>query len=190
MNRCSAALAVGAILASAWSCKGADGPVHGPKDMVREKPDREERIDTAVAKRGEATRYSTDARRDALWSIRWGDATISYDGSGNMGGSMNGVDGQLFKQGIPASRFRAGQAKTEFASRRLSLSGGVRLFNKEPAAELSASDVVWNPDLERIEAHGKVMLKAGEMEFGPFENVYATPDLGEISTPDLFRKEK
>lgn len=98
---------------------------------------------------------------------------------------MTVVEGDLFANGKKASRFRAQEGLASVKDRNLHLSGGVTIETSDPPGTLNCESVVWNPDTETIEAHGKVYVTMETIKFGPFDKLIVSPDLKEISTPGL-----
>jgi hypothetical protein len=47
--------------------------------------------------------------------------------------------------------------------------------------------VVYSEARRRFEASGSVTVSSGEVRIGPFAQIYATPDLKRVATPDRFR---
>lgn len=103
---------------------------------------------------------------------------------------MNDVKGEFFRKGKLASRFKAGRAAAKFGSNALEIDGGVEVSAASPRGALKARRIVWNPDKDRIEASGKVTVETDRYTLGPFNTLYASPNLDEVGTPDMFRKLK
>lgn len=103
---------------------------------------------------------------------------------------MAKVTGVFTKQGVAASTFSAQAARSQFSVNDLEVSGSVTIVTTDPPAKLACERVRWDPKLERIEAHGKVIVENQTLKIGPIKTVYASADLRELSTPDLFGKTK
>jgi|CXWL01.1.fsa_nt_gi hypothetical protein len=103
---------------------------------------------------------------------------------------MTSVVGALFSNGKKASRFRAQRGVASVNNRNLDLDGGVFVETSEPPGTLKCESVVWNPETETIEAHGKVYVTMESLQFGPFDRLIVSPDLKEISTPGLANVKK
>ncbi len=147
-------------------------------------------LESAQTSSGELTSYGDRVPRRALWSIRWKTAELVYSQDGKAGGSMTDVEGDLFANGKKASRFRAQRGLASVKNRNLNLSGGVTIETSDPPGTLNCESVVWNPDTETIEAHGKVYVTMETIQFGPFDKLVVSPDLKEISTPGLASPKK
>lgn len=103
---------------------------------------------------------------------------------------MSKVNGAFTKQGKSASTFSAMAAKSQFSVNDLEIAGEVTITAADPPGKLTCQRVKWDPKLERLEAHGKVIVENQTLRIGPIDTVFASADLREISTPDLFGKTK
>lgn len=101
---------------------------------------------------------------------------------------MSVVKGTIFREGIETATFTARQASAAFGTNRLQIAGGIELTSKEPKLTMRAGKVIWDPELDRIEASGTVTIEAERYTMGPFDRVYASPNLDEIGSPEMFRK--
>jgi len=125
-----------------------------------------------------------------LWSIEWKESKIQYNEAGQFGGEMELVRGRIYRAGVETASFVARQAKAEFGTNRLTIVGGIKVVSKDPASELVCDTLVWDPELDRIEASGTVRIESAPYRMGPFDAVYCSPDLREIASPDMYRKTK
>jgi hypothetical protein len=165
---------------------GSSGSARRPAPSDDDKP--KDEVRKAETAGGSAVRYSDGEDRKKLWSIEWGEAQLEYNDDGHFGGTLAEVKGQFFRQGVPAAEFLARQAETKLGSSVLSIEGGIRLSSKEPALTLTCDKVVWNPDLQRIEARGNVKVDSPRYTMGPAEVLFCSPDLKVIATPNMFPK--
>lgn len=154
------------------------------------KPKDDSKVEYASVGAGRASRFSSGEERNLLWEIRWESARLAYDTEGKVGGEMAKVSGAFTKQGKAASTFSAQTARSQFSVNDLEVAGTVTIVTSDPPAKLMCERVKWDPKLERIEAHGKVIVENQTLRIGPIETVYASADLKEVSTPDLFGKTK
>lgn len=116
---------------------------------------------------------------------------------------MDNVEGELYLKDAVASRFKALKGTADQESRELELLGNVSvtsegesepdLSDKKKTEELprdtklTAQKVRWLEDKGLIEASGGVMVTSPDYKIGPYGKLWATPDLKDIGTPDMFK---
>lgn len=138
---------------------------------------------------GEARRMSDGSPKQTLWAIAWKTAEVEYDDKGDFGGGMFEVTGTVFRQGKPMSGFAAKEATATYGSNKLSIRGNVTITVLEPKTTLKCREIVWNPDDDRYEARGSVIVDTEQYTLGPFDAIYASADLQTIGTPETFIKQ-
>ncbi len=121
------------------------------------------------------------------WTAKAKTSLLHISPEGKVSGSLQTVSGELFSKGRSASRFEAGQGDADQATNKLDLSGKVSVSSDQEHARLSAEKVSWLQGPEVIEASGSVYLRTDDYIVGPFEKLWATPDLKLTGTPDMFK---
>lgn len=137
------------------------------------------------------TEAGSIARRDpaskrTLWSVAWKSAKLEYTDDNRFGGTMEAVSGTIYQDGKPVSDFTADSATASKADNTLELSGKVVVKAREPKGSLSCRSMRYDGMIERVEALGGVRVETELYQMGPFERVYAKPDLSRVATPDMF----
>ncbi len=169
---------------------GCDGPRNaadqvgkGPKPPAPRVEEDDRSLQTGS---GEATRYD-EATSKVLYKVRFENSRLQFDKEGVFGGSMEKVSGEWYDaQGKPTT-FRGDGAVADKASRRLALRGKVEVKSAEPRASMTAAEVVWDSKRQRIEAKGNVTFENDTYTLGPTDEVWATPNLGTIASPGMFK---
>lgn len=101
---------------------------------------------------------------------------------------VQGVTGELYRDGKLASRYEARTGVANDARRTLKLKGTVRVTSEERKIVLSAAEIEWVDDRQLIAARGSVWIRSDAYEMGPLPELWATPDLSRIGSPDRFKK--
>lgn len=144
---------------------------------------------SANMRAGEARRMSEGSPKQTLWAIAWKTAEVEYDDKGDFGGGMFDVTGTVFRAGKPMSGFAAKEATATYGSNKLSIRGDVTITVLEPKTTLKCRQIVWNPDEDRYEARGSVIVDTEQYTLGPFDAIYASANLQTIGTPETFIKQ-
>ena len=138
---------------------------------------------------GSVTRRDTETKK-VLWTVEWQTATLEYTDDNRFGGMMQDVKGTIYQDGQPASDFSAQAAVASKENSTLELKGEVTVTSRDPQGQLFCGKVVYNGQIERVEALENVRAETSSLEVGPFPRVYARPDLSLIATPDLYEESK
>lgn len=139
---------------------------------------------------GAATARATDAAHTPTYHIAWKSAKIDLSDQGLLGGSMEQVTGEMYGKGKPVNSFRAARAKADRKTQILSAEGDVLVFSKEFAAKLACRRLEWDAKKNVVKAMGAVVVTGtkGQGTVGPVPELWATPDLRIVATPDLFQQ--
>lgn len=121
------------------------------------------------------------------WTVRAKSSTLAFQGEGALSGSLDDVEGELFGDDKIVSRFKALTGEADQSKRALELKGEVTVTAEEEEAKLTADAVRWIEAEGLIEATGAVRVKSPDYEAGPFAKLWATPDLKDVGTPDMFK---
>lgn len=128
--------------------------------------------------------------QDRLWTVRAKSSTMAFQGEGALSGTLDDVEGELFDADAVVSRFTALTGEANQAKRELELKGDVVVIADEEQAKLTADVVRWVEAEGLIEATGGVEVASPEYRAGPFAKLWATPDLKDVGTPDMFKGRK
>lgn len=139
---------------------------------------------------GGATARAADAAHTPTYHIAWKSAKIDLSDRGLLGGSMEQVTGEMYAKGKPVNSFRADRAKADRKTQILSAEGEVLVFSKEFAAKLACQRLEWDAKKNVVKAMGGVVLTGtnGQGAVGPVPELWATPDLHLVATPDMFKQ--
>ncbi|HRI43628.1 MAG TPA: hypothetical protein PLL78_01315 [Fimbriimonadaceae bacterium] len=162
---------------------GSKQPVE--KQVVDEKP-----IEPRFAASGPLELTARGEKQERLWTVRAKSSTMAFHGEGALSGTLDDVEGELFDADKAVSRFKALGGEADQAKRELELKGEVTLTADEEQAKLTANEVRWIEAEGLIEATGAVRVKSPDYEAGPFAKLWATPDLKDVGTPDMFKARK
>ena len=161
----------------------------GPRakdDTKATAPERVER--TARTGSGQSERFRTEGARERIWTVRWKTAEIEYTDPKEYGGWMEGVEGTLYQHGKPVSTFRADRGRANKATETLQLEGNVQVRGTRLGATLRAARLEWDAKREIVRALQGVTIEGEWGTTGPYEELWATPNLDRIATPSQFDK--
>lgn len=121
-----------------------------------------------------------------LWSARTEGSRFLIEGEAGKA-VLEGVRGELFREGKLASRFQAKTGQADQQRSELVLSGGVRVEAVIEGLWLTAERVLYDGNTGLLQAHGRVVVESETYTMGPFEELWATQDLRRVGTPDAFQ---
>ena len=156
-----------------------------PKPPVSEKS-----VESQVVNLGasHAVRYGGNENREKLWDVNWQTAQLTILESNKFVGRMQTVNGSIFQKGKVVCTYEAKEGIADKQQDLLDLRGSVKLVSLGYGEVLTCDEVVYDGTKKIAKAKGHVRA-AGKMGSvtGPDE-LWATPDLKRIATPDLFFK--
>lgn len=152
-----------------------------PPRPPEKQPDRVVNVSEA-----EAVRLSGEAGNPRIWEIRWKKAQLEYADDMHFGGTMDTVTGTIYHEGEAVSDFRADSGRAEKESERLTLDGNVRITARKGGGVLTCESLEWLPSRRLVAAKGKVRFEDDVYEAGTFSELWATPEMDAIGTPDRF----
>ena len=124
-----------------------------------------------------------------LWNVAWktGEVTITPgDKSTGATGNMIGVSGEIYKKGKTACTFTSDKGGVDKLKTILTLIGHVKLVTKDPTATLECDRMVYDGKLKIVKAYGHVRISGTSNTEGTIDELWATPDLKKLASPDLF----
>jgi len=99
---------------------------------------------------------------------------------------MNGVTGEIYQHIQTSSTFQAKQGQGDQVNQRLTLNGSVQVTSKDPAITLTCDRMVYDGKTKIIKAIGNVRVMGTMSTEDTIKELWATPDLKKIATPDMF----
>lgn len=121
------------------------------------------------------------------WTLHGASARVGLDDDGQNQLFASQVEGEVYEKGKVASTFRSQEAKAASETRQMVLTGKVRIDSVRQNVFLTADKVSWMEDLQLFSAKGNVRIESPAWELGKMDEVWATPDLSRIGTPDKFK---
>ncbi len=136
------------------------------------------------------TRRSEKASRERAYDIHWKTSDLTFDEkTKNYFGTMVGVSGTIFEKDKPAATFTSEEGEADKSgTSKLTLRGHVRVISTDGQSELTCDKVVWLVDEKTIKASSLVKVRGRNGIVGPMDDLWATPDLKRVATPDMFGK--
>jgi len=120
--------------------------------------------------------------------LRAKDSSVHVEAGAEIDAEANGITGELYEAGKIASRYQAQKGTANDVKRILKMSGQVKITSEARKVVLTAESVEWMEDRQMISARGSVWVKSDVYEMGPLPELWATPDLTKIGSPDRFKK--
>jgi len=101
-------------------------------------------------------------------------------------GVMNEVNGQIFKEEVVACTFSAKHGSMNSQSNILILTDNVHINAQDPKGTLTCDTLTYDGKKKFFKAHGHVQIAGTMGTMGPFDDVWATPHLDKVASPDRF----
>lgn len=101
---------------------------------------------------------------------------------------MNTVSGTLFEKDKETSDFYGQKAVSKKDSDVLALEGKVRVVSREQKATMYCDRLEWHGDRELVIAKGNVRVDSPLFVMEAGSELWCTPDLSQVATPDLFKE--
>lgn len=137
------------------------------------------------------TRRSDKAPFPVLYEVRWQKADLQHaTPSGNYGGTMEGVSGTIYENNKPVAKFVGQRAFADSETNLLRVQGQVKVDGLDPAGVLTCDTMEWRSDEQVVRAIGTVRLTTQNGVLGPMRELWSTPKLDTVATPDLFPRTK
>lgn len=156
-----------------------------PKAPATESKEDPKRLYTGT---GEAMVRDPEGDRPIRYVIRWESTELDYTLEGGASaGAMEGVSGELYRDGKLGSTFTADSAVADKALGTLVLSGSVKVRGKDPAGELDCQKLEWKTDEKLLKALGQVTIRLPNGTIGPVDELWCLPDLKRAGTPGFLQ---
>lgn len=103
---------------------------------------------------------------------------------------MEGVRGVLYREDKEVSDFWASRAEADSRTGILKLTGQVRVVARDGGSRLECETLEWRGSEKIVVARGGVRVTHRDWSMGPAPELWASPELKRVGTPDAFSKEK
>ena len=154
------------------------------KDPEPKKPSKPQNINIVD---GTTDYFGTTGNK--LWTISWktGHASINpSDPQADTSGILDDVSGVIFQKAVESSQFRADHGVGNKKSKMLKLTDSVVIRSHDPQLTLDCEQVDYSGNEEIVRAQKNVRVLGTIETVGTIEEVWASPDLKTIATPDMF----
>jgi hypothetical protein len=168
-------------LALSVGCGPSRQVAPGPKPLA-ESPAVERKI---RAENPEITVRGEDG--EVAYIVRAETTKMTVGDEGSASGALDGVSGEIRKDGKTASKFKATSGQVDQKARTLFLQGEVTVTDEARGIVLKAQRVFYAEAKGRIEATGQVTVSSGSALLGPVDALWASPGLERVATPDLYK---
>ena len=165
---------------------GCGGPPKTTTPQVRGNPE-EKPPEGKVLNSGPVTVTAKGEKGGDAWTLRGESSRVGIDDDGGKRVYLTGVEGEVYDQGALASRFKAESAKANSETKALVLDGRVAVTSEGQKARLQADQVNWNEAKRVFVAKGNVHIESPGWTYGPMREVWATPDLKKMGSPEKFK---
>jgi lipopolysaccharide assembly outer membrane protein LptD (OstA) len=171
-------------------CAAKDHNSKGPqKDATTTTGKTDSQFEVIRTHLGEATdRGSKDER---LWTIFWVDGDIDLPAKGPQKldkGTMTNVHGQIYKEPVIASTFKAKHGSADREAQILTLTDQVEMKSNDPDFTVTCDKVIYDAKKKIIKAIGHVHISGTLSTVGTIDELWATPDFKKIASPSLFEQ--
>lgn len=171
---------------------GCAKPAHNEAKKPKEEKPLELPVQTVETNSGSTTQFSADPTRERQWDVAWEKAEVDFAKKGPSAGTMQGVSGKIYQKNAVASTFRAQSGLADKAKQTLMLVDDVHVYSPDPKdpskndGELMCDRLVYDAAKKIVKAQGHVRFVGTVGTIGTLSEVWATPKLDKVATPDLF----
>lgn len=171
-------------------CAAKDHDSKGsPKAPLTIKAKTDNQFEVIKTHNGEATDRGTKDER--LWTIYWVDGDIDLPAKGPQKldkGTMTDVHGQIYKDPVVASTFKAKHGTADREAQILTLTDQVEMISNDPDFTVTCDKVIYDAKKKIIKALGHVQVSGTLSTVGTIDELWATPDFKKIASPSLFEQ--
>lgn len=161
-----------------------------PKSAEKPPPKKDEVILPPSVHTGPATltQFTDEPRHQRAWDAQWQTAEINYTRGEKPGGDMQEVTGTIYKDDQKVSTFSADRGHAEKGTGVLSLEGHVVVKSLDYGIALKSQTLVWDARTQLVSAKGGVSFEDKGYTLAGIPELWCSPDLKAVSTPDLYKK--
>lgn len=141
---------------------------------------------------------------EVTYEIQWEKSQVDYtQEEGARSGRLEKVSGKLYQEGKLASTFKADSAYADQVKKLLRLEGHVTITATPPPTKsskkpeenltLTCEKMSWRtdsklkPEEKLLKATGHVVIRSGDGQIGPTDELWCLPDLKEAGTPGFYK---
>ncbi|RYG24706.1 hypothetical protein EON82_09780 [bacterium] len=169
----------------------ACGKPAGEKNAKTGKPKKEDPpiLQSVEMGAGRTTVYkSKDPNSPVSFTVRWEKGGFKADKEGIDTGHLTTVSGDLYSNGKKSSDYQADRGDADKDKKRLTMTGDVTLRSADGKGTLTSPKAEYRGDVGLVRAMGGVTAKGSFGTLSGVPEVWATPDLKTIGTPDMVSK--
>jgi hypothetical protein len=166
-----------------------------PKDAPAKKaPPKEEKTEAPKPTsinlgEGSADKMGGAQNQVRLWTVKWKSAQMDFYQTGkNFAGTLNDVTGSIYDNGSTASTFEGVRSRADKAKEVLILEGKVKVISQKPRLTLTCDRMTYSAKDRIVRAHGHVVVRGESGTISGLQDVWATPELDVLGSPEMFRK--
>lgn len=181
---------LGAVALFAVGC--GSKPVETPPAKVESTATQKEEPEAAVGDinvgPGKSTDRSPDGKREKIWDLDWQEARVNPQTKTVQAQSVKGV---VYREGKAVANYNGQAGAANQAKETLILKGNVQVKSLSREATLFCDELLYEGKQGgkgRIRARGNVRVEAKDGNLSSSTEIWATPDLTQIATPELFGK--
>jgi len=136
---------------------------------------------------GEGSATRLDDKDLPAYDVAWNSSKLDFGEKGVFSGQMESVSGTLYTRGKAVSQFKAKLARASKVDQLLSLEQSVAITSQNPKGVLSCDSLEWDNKKGVLRAKGNVRFDGESFTVGSAPEIWATPDLSVIATPEQFK---
>lgn len=161
------------------------GKKEAGRDGKREKPEKPILQSVGFGAGSTVVYVSSAPKAPPSFTVQWQKGAIDATDGGIDTGRLETVSGDLFSQGKKTSDYSAAWGEAHQDTKRLTLSGDVTLRSADGRGTLTAPKAEYRGDVKLVRAMGGVTASGPFGTLSGVPELWATPDLQLIGTPDM-----
>jgi hypothetical protein len=170
-------------------CLAACGKGHKSVDKDKRKKEEPPIVQSVDLGAGDTTVYkSSDPKAPVSFTVKWEKGGFKAAKSGIETGHLITVTGDLFSNGKKGSDYQADRGDAVREQRLLTMTGNVKLRAVDGKGTMNAPKAEYRGDIGLVRAMGGVTAKGPFGTLSGVPELWATPDLNTIGTPDMVSK--
>ena len=131
------------------------------------------------------TVYGSARAKDPSFTVRWDEGGFDAASGTVDTGDLKNPKGEIFQNGKAVSTYRADAGEAQRALERLDVTGGVQLRSADGKTTIKAPAAQYRGDVKLLRATGGVTASGPFGTLSGVPELWATPDLRLIGTPDM-----
>jgi hypothetical protein len=137
---------------------------------------------------GKIDYYSEGAKRELTYTIHWKEGSTTSLDQKHFFLKLSGVTGSLYKNGQVSSTFEGDEATANQKDGTLVLDGNVQVHsvNQKTNSTLFCEKMSYADSDRIVKATGSVHLSSDNFTLGDFEELWGSPDLKTVATPEMY----